>query len=203
MNADNRVRVTKESQQTEDNKGLHAKRWAFLRRTPSFFNWFEAPAVLKRIKPYIKEGQIVADIGCGWGYYTFLLTDLVGSQGRVYSIDLGEKCIQSIQKKAERKGLENIHGIAATAANLSSINDDSVDFVFANGLLCSMEYDRGMAVEEMKRILKPGGTAYVSLGAKPPYGLVDEAEWDAILSNFKVEQGGLYQELWAIVSLEN
>jgi len=200
MNAGRGRQYAKENKQPEKNKGLHAKRWAFLRRTPSFLNWFEAPKILKIIKPYIKEGHVIADIGCGWGYYTFLLADLVGSLGKVYSVDLGEKCIQSIQKKAIRLGNKNIEGKVTTAADLGFIDDKSVDFVFANGLLCSMENDRGLAVGEIIRILKPKGIAYISLGAKPPFGLVDETEWSEMLSKFNIEQGGIYNDLWVVVS---
>jgi hypothetical protein len=51
-------------------------------------------------------------------------------------------------------------------------------------------------VNEIKRILKPGGQAYLSLGAFPPFGLVDRAEWDRILEGFRVEQSGVR---WALV----
>jgi len=189
----------KEREQPGNNRTSHAKRWAFLRRTPSFLNWFEAPNILKRIKPYIQPGQVIADIGCGWGYYTFLLADMVGEQGKVYCVDLGDRCIQSIQNKAIRKGNANITGQVATAADLDFMNENSVDFVFANGLLCSMEEGRSSAVQEIKRVLKPGGAAYVSLGAKTPFGLVNEDEWHEILSAFDVVQGGAYKDLWAIV----
>ena len=154
---------------------------------------------MEKIRPFIKEGQVIADIGCGWGYYTFLLSELVGHEGRIISIDLGDECIQSIKNKAERKGITNIQGRIASAEDLSFIDDSSVDFIFANGLLCSMENGRPFAVMEMKRILKPDSYAYISLGAAPPFGLVDEAEWNEILSNFTINQGGAFKDLWAIV----
>jgi len=190
----------KEAEQTRNPKTSHAKRWAFLRRTPSFLNRFEAPKVLGRIKPYIKKEQIVADIGCGWGYYSFILANLVGDKGIVYSVDLGEKCVQSIQRNSAKRGYKNIKAQASTAANLSFIEENTVDFVLANGLLCSMENDRSLAVREIKRILKPQGYAYISLGMQPPFGLVDEIEWNEILSNFTVEKGGIFKELWVLVT---
>lgn len=193
---------TRGEENQKKQKSSHAKRWAFIRRTPTFMNLFDSPQILKRISPYIKKGYVVADIGSGWGYYTFALADLVGPQGKVYSIELSNKCIRAIQKKADRKGCQNIAAFASTAADLSFICDQSVDLVFANGLLCSMEDERPAAVNEMKRILKPQGHAYISLGAPPPFGLVDEAEWNAILSGFKVEQGGFFKELWAVASVK-
>ena len=85
---------------------------------------------------------------------------------------------------------------------MSFIKDRSVDFVFANGLLCSMADHRETAVNEIKRILKVKGQAYLSLGAGPPFGFVDQAEWEKILEEFRVEQGGSYKEKWAVVSVK-
>jgi hypothetical protein len=65
-----------------------------------------------------------------------------------------------------------------------------------------MAADRQLSVNEMKRILKATGKAYLSLGASPPLGFVDQAEWEKILEGFKVEQGGSYREKWALVSLK-
>jgi len=64
-----------------------------------------------------------------------------------------------------------------------------------------MPEGRQLSVSEIKRILKPEGKAYISLGAGPPFGLVNEEEWKTILEGFKVEKGGSYKEKWAVVSL--
>jgi len=197
---------TEGAAQIKDQKESHARQWAFLRRPPRFLDpimsRIESPKILGLVKPYIKSGHVVADLGCGWGSYTFALADLVGPQGKIYSVDLGENCIQTIQTKADKNGYCNIEAVASTAANLSFIEDQSVDFIFANGLLCSMENDRETAVSEMKRVLKPQGLAYISLGMVPPFGLVDEAEWGTILNGFSIEDGGNFKDLWALVSLK-
>ena len=107
-----------------------------------------------------------------------------------------------IRFKKNEIGYDNIKAFASTAADLSFIKNKSVDFVFANGLLCSMANDRQLAVSEIKRIIKPKGHAYLSLGSPPPFGFVDEAEWQVILEEFKLVSGGSYKELWAVVSLD-
>ena len=87
----------------ESRDSAHAKRWAFLRRPPAFLDSLmtkvESPGILRKIRPYVKEGQTAADLCCGWGFYSFALADIVGTEGKVYSVDLSEKCIDSIQKK--------------------------------------------------------------------------------------------------------
>lgn len=193
------MNANKESSQATDQKKL------ILRRPPRFMDaiisWSGAPRSL--VSAYVKKGTIAADLGCGWGAYTFAMADLAGDTGRIYAVDLGENCIRAIQKKAAKKGYKNIEAHASSAAEVSFIKDRSLDFVLANGLLCSMAGDRDKAVAEIKRILNPTGRAYISLGFPPPLGLVDQAEWESIMRGFKIVGGGSFKELWALVSVKN
>jgi hypothetical protein len=65
-----------------------------------------------------------------------------------------------------------------------------------------MATDRQLSVNEMKRILKPNGQIYMSLGGGPPFGYVDKTEWEKILGGFTIQRGGSYKEKWAAVSLK-
>ena len=65
-----------------------------------------------------------------------------------------------------------------------------------------MPRDRQLSVSEMKRVLKPGGRAYLSVGG-PPFGYVTKTEWQGILEGFSVEQGGGPKQDWAVVSLKS
>ena len=172
-----------------------------LKREPEFlapfFSLFDHPE--KRFEAYIKKGQKVVDLGCGWGHFSFLLADKIGPGGKVYAVDIDNNCILSIRKKAKKRGYLNIEAIQSTAADLNFIIDHTVDFILANGLFCVMEFDRDQAVFEIERILKPDGMAYISLGGAPPWGYVDETEWNKILSRFSIVKGGNYRELWAMV----
>ena len=190
--------------QPKDQIKSQASGWLFLRRPPAILDLirrlFEPPQRL--IGPYVKNGQVVADLGCGSGYYTLPLAEFVGPEGKVYAVDLGKQCIRALEKKVDKGGYHNIEAHASSASDLSFIKDRSVDFVFANGLLCSMADHREAAVNEIKRILKVKGQAYLSLGAGPPFGFVDQAEWEKILEEFKIEKGGSYKEKWAVVSIK-
>ena len=151
---------------------------------------------------YVKNGQVVADLGCGPGYYTLGLAECVGPEGKVYAVDSDEKAIRAVEKKAAKRGYRNIEAHASSASALSFIKDRSVDFVLANGLLCSMApQQHESAVNEMKRILKPSGLAYLSV-AGGFYSYVDRAEWEKILEGFRVERRGdpMMADRWAVVS---
>jgi ubiquinone/menaquinone biosynthesis C-methylase UbiE len=88
--------------------------------------------------PTSKKGQVVADLGCGPGYYMLALAECVGPEGRVYAVDSDEKAIRALETKAQKHGLRDIEAHASSASDLSFIRDRSVDFILANGLLCSM-----------------------------------------------------------------
>ena len=81
------------------------------------------------------------------------------------------------------------------------IKDESVDFVLANGLLCNVPHHKELVVNEILRILKPTGRAYISLGGISPFfGFVGRVEWKRILDAFNVNRkGGLIQK-WADVA---
>jgi hypothetical protein len=63
-----------------------------------------------------------------------------------------------------------------------------------------MAADRQLAVKEIKRILKPEGQAYLSLGSPPPLGYVDRVEWKQVLGGFTVKRTGGFLQKWALVS---
>jgi ubiquinone/menaquinone biosynthesis C-methylase UbiE len=155
--------------------------------------------------PYVTTGQVVADLGCGPGYYTLALAESVGPEGRVYAVDSDEKAIRALEKKADNRGYHNIEAHASSASDLSFIKDGSVDFVLANELLCSMApQHHESAVNEMRRILKSGGLAYLSV-ARGFFSYVNQAEWEKILEGFRVERRGgdsylAISDRWALVS---
>lgn len=118
-------------------KKKQGSNWLFLRRPPAILDpirrLFEPPQRL--IEPFVKKGQVVADLGCGSGYHTFALAEIVGYEGKVYAVDLDENCIRALKQKVDKGGHHNVEAHASSASDLSFIKDRSVDFVFANGLL--------------------------------------------------------------------
>jgi len=157
----------------------------------------------KSIEPYVHEGQVAADLGCNTGFYTFALADCVGPEGKVYAVDLNEEYIRALEKKGDGLGYHNIEWYATSASDMSFIKDESVNFVLANGLLCNVpEYQaRTLIVNEIQRILKLEGQAFISLGGvSPVFGFVGRTEWEQILETFIVKQKGGFIQKWATVS---
>jgi ubiquinone/menaquinone biosynthesis C-methylase UbiE len=161
----------------------------------------------KKVAKFLSAGSVVADIGCGPGYFTIPMAELVGSTGKVYASDSDPKSIKVLRAKSDARRLGSvIEAHTTSAANLGAVPDRSVDFVFANALLCCM-VDHAGALAEIKRILKPQGLAYLSVTKafrkKDPRAVTKE-EWKRILGEFRVlENGKSLLSRWATVSVKN
>lgn len=119
--------------------------------------------------PPVLEGMTVLDLGCGTGRDVYLLSRLVGEQGRVIGVDMtAEQLAVGMRHQAwqaERYGYarSNVSFIEGTIERLDAcgIADASIDVVVSNCVLnLSPEKDKVFA--EVFRVLKPGGELYFS-----------------------------------------
>lgn len=110
----------------------------------------------------IQEGMSVADFGCGTGYFTILLGQKVGKDGKVYALDVQEPPLDSVRAKAKAAGLENIETVRANLEVLggSRLPDNSQDMVLlANILFQSTK--KAEIISESARVMKTGGRLIV------------------------------------------
>jgi ubiquinone/menaquinone biosynthesis C-methylase UbiE len=61
---------------------------------------------IKILKPYIQSGMKVADIGCGPGFFTIPIAQLVGDKGSVYAYDLQSEMLDKVSLKIRKNRLE-------------------------------------------------------------------------------------------------
>ncbi|UCC38174.1 MAG: methyltransferase domain-containing protein [Candidatus Aminicenantes bacterium] len=103
----------------------------------------------------VKAGEIAADIGAGTGFVT---EGLMQKGLEVIAVDQSEAMLDEMRKKfADAKGVEYRTG----EAEKLPIQDDSVDYAFANMYLHHVELPLD-AIKEMARILKPGGRLVIT-----------------------------------------
>jgi protein-L-isoaspartate(D-aspartate) O-methyltransferase len=79
----------------------------------------------------LRPGMQVADVGAGTGLFVEPLSRAVGSEGRVYAVDIAPRFIEHIKVRARRAGLANVEAILSTEESVT-LPDQSVDLV----LLC-------------------------------------------------------------------
>jgi ubiquinone/menaquinone biosynthesis C-methylase UbiE len=57
------------------------------------------------LSPYVDEGMTVLDTGCGMGHFTIGMARLVGESGKVVAVDLQQKMLDVMMKRAGKAGL--------------------------------------------------------------------------------------------------
>jgi predicted O-methyltransferase YrrM len=107
--------------------------------------------------PYVREGMTVLEIGPGMGYYSLPLARMVGKKGRLICVDIQEKMLQSLKRRATKAGLlERITTILASDNGLHlGSYQSSVDFVFLFAVVHEVP-DQGNLFELAHRAMKPG-----------------------------------------------
>jgi ubiquinone/menaquinone biosynthesis C-methylase UbiE len=124
--------------------------------------WVEAPHPIvtrDRLRSVLKPapGERLLEIGPGTGYYTFEMADWVGPEGRVEIFDLQQEFLDHVMRGSG--GRTNIVPTQGDATDLP-YEDASIDAVILTAVLGEIP-DRGAALAEIRRVLRPGGRLVV------------------------------------------
>ena len=57
--------------------------------------------------PYLTEGMTAVDLGCGMGYFAIGMAKLVGETGKILAVDVQEKMLDTLMKRARKAGVAN------------------------------------------------------------------------------------------------
>jgi predicted methyltransferase len=112
----------------------------------------------------IGPGSRVADVGAGRGYFTFKISERVGSTGAVYAVDVKQALVNEIQQRTAREGLAQVQSILG--ADDDPHLPDGLDAVLVVDAYHEFrEYDGMLA--KMFGALRPGGRFVVIDGEAP------------------------------------
>jgi ubiquinone/menaquinone biosynthesis C-methylase UbiE len=113
----------------------------------------------------LEPGEAVIDIGCGPGFLSESMADLVGPAGRVVGIDTSQDLVDLASARNQRAWLTYAKGDAMAL--------DAADAAF-DVAVCTqvLEYvpDADRALREMHRVLRPGGRVQIV-----------DTDWDAVV----------------------
>lgn len=112
----------------------------------------------------VKSGQKVADIFASRGYYTAILSQLVGSNGIVYAANPAPR--QELHERVKQPGMANVRIIDGPFDKLALPQDSSLDFV-----LLHLDYHEIAA--DVRRAMN--ARIFAALKSGGSYGVVDHS----------------------------
>lgn len=125
-------------------------------------DWLERPGRDEEQRPDeivrtmgLKNGDVVADLGAGTGYFTRRLAKAVGPSGRVYAVDIQPEMLSRLKENMEKAGVRNVVSILGT-------NDDpklppgSLDWVLLVDVYHELQQPKA-TLARMRQALKPDG----------------------------------------------
>jgi protein-L-isoaspartate O-methyltransferase len=137
-------------------------------------SWLERPEREKEERPdllmtalAVKPGDVVADIGCGTGYYSWRLAEKVGARGRVIGVEIQQEFLDLLARNMAARKLTNVLG------HLGAVTDPklppaSVDLVLMVDVYHEFDHPFEMMAALVKA-LKPGGRiAFVEFRLEDP-----------------------------------
>lgn len=113
----------------------------------------------------LEPGQTILDLAAGMGETGFLASGRLGHKGRLICSDFAPRMVEGAERVAVELGITNAEFRVLDAERLE-LADASVD-----GVLCRFGYmlmgDPGRALQETRRVLRPGGRLAFSVFGEP------------------------------------
>ena len=139
----------------------------------------------KILSPYVEKGMKVLDIGCAMGFFSLPLAQMVGSKGKVICVDVQDKMISSLEKRARKAGLSNRIETRICHHNSFGLDDltEEVDFALGSAVVHEVP-DASRFFCEIYETMKPTGRFLVI----EPKGHVSAKDFEMTVS--VAEQNG-------------
>ena len=127
-----------------------------------FRRWLQNPQNI--LKPYIEAGMTVLDLGCGPGFFSMDMAQMVGQAGRVFACDLQDGMLQKLKFKIQGTRLDErvtLHKCTENKIGLS----ENVDFILAFYMIHEINNQEELFTE-IASMLKPNGQILI---VEPPF----------------------------------
>ncbi len=103
----------------------------------------------------LKAGSVIADVGSGSGFMTLEFAQRVGSNGKVYAVDINPELLKHVLSQTHQAGYQNVETVV-TAEDSVDLPADSVDYVFLCDTYHHFEYPQ-KSLASLYKALRPGG----------------------------------------------
>ncbi|MCW4023162.1 MAG: methyltransferase domain-containing protein [Candidatus Bathyarchaeota archaeon] len=101
--------------------------------------------------------DIVADLGCGAGYFAIPLSHRVS---KVYGIDVQQEMLDYLAQKLQKQNITNIKLLLSKDGNQIPLESKSVTALLSVMTLHEFQ-DKNQMIKEIQRVLRPGGKVLI------------------------------------------
>jgi ubiquinone/menaquinone biosynthesis C-methylase UbiE len=117
----------------------------------------------------VVKGDTVIDVGAGSGYFALPASEIVGSQGEVFAVDIQSEAIAIIERKRVERERKNLHTVLSNEESLG-LADGVGSLAFMYTVLHEVE-DKATMLRNLYRALRTGGRiAIVEFGRGAVFG---------------------------------
>jgi SAM-dependent methyltransferase len=129
--------------------------------------------------PFVREGMTVLEPGCGMGFFTIDLARMVGPSGLVVAVDLQERMLGGLRRRAARAAVLERIDIRLAGPDGLAVGDlnGGVDLAVALHMVHEVP-DQAALFAEISTALKPGGRLLIV----EPKGHVSQAAFEGSLA---------------------
>ncbi len=112
----------------------------------------------KILSPYVTPGMTVVDVGSAMGFFSIPMAGMVDPKGRVVCVDIQEKMLNSLKKRAVKAGVDEAMDCRLCVNGSLGLDDldQGVDFILAFAVVHEVA-DQNRLFTETYCALKPGG----------------------------------------------
>ncbi len=115
----------------------------------------------------VKPGMAVCDMGCGNGFYTLELAELVGDQGAVYAVDIQQEMLRLLEARAEKTELKNIKPVLGSLID-PRLPDGKLDLILCVDVYHEFSHPEHMLAAMRKSLKKDGRLVLVEFRKEDP-----------------------------------
>jgi predicted methyltransferase len=103
----------------------------------------------------LADGDVVADLGCGTGYFARRMARVVAPKGRVYAVDIQPEMLALMKGLLEKEGTTNVVPVLGEAGD-PKLPKGGLDWILLVDVYHEFQQPKAM-LAKMRESLKPGG----------------------------------------------
>jgi ubiquinone/menaquinone biosynthesis C-methylase UbiE len=142
----------------------------------------------------LTSGDKVADIGAGTGLFLKPLSEDVGSDGKVFAVDISPNFVKFLKQRSKKEQLENVEVIFCSERS-ANLPPSSVDCLLICDVYHHFEYPQD-SLESLLQALRPGGRLVLVDFFKKPKG-VSPSRLDWLDRHIRAEKDVFRKEIEA------